>query len=32
MNNTLVAIVIGALTIYIGYRYYARRIDREASL
>src|ERR687886_1429456 len=29
MNNTLVAIVIGALTIFVGYRYYARRIDRE---
>src|SRR5918912_105977 len=29
MNNTLVAIIIGALTIFVGYRYYARRIDRE---
>src|SRR5438445_13350729 len=29
MNNTLVAIIIGALTIYVGYNFYARRIDRE---
>src|SRR5438067_717699 len=29
MNNTLVAIVIGAITIYLGYNFYARRIDRE---
>src|SRR2546425_6427071 len=29
MNNTLVAIIIGALTIYVGYTSYARRIDRE---
>ncbi len=29
MGNTLVAIIIGALTIYIGYNFYARRIDRE---
>jgi carbon starvation protein len=29
MNNTLVAIVIGAITIFVGYRYYAKRIDRE---
>jgi carbon starvation protein len=29
MNNTLVAIIIGALTIYLGYNFYARRIDRE---
>jgi carbon starvation protein len=29
MNNTLVAIIIGALTIFLGYRYYARRIDRD---
>src|SRR5207253_11300856 len=29
MNTTLVAIIIGALTIYVGYNFYARRIDRE---
>jgi len=29
LGNTLVAIIIGALTIYIGYNFYARRIDRE---
>src|SRR5438105_7378903 len=29
MGNTLVAIVIGAITIYVGYNFYARRIDRD---
>jgi len=29
VDNTLVAIVIGAITIYCGYNFYARRIDRE---
>lgn len=29
MDNTLVAIVVGAIAIYVGYRFYARRIDRE---
>src|SRR3982075_4692381 len=29
MDNTLVAIVIGAITIFLGYNYYARRIDRD---
>lgn len=29
MDNTLVAIIIGALTIFIGYTFYARRIDRD---
>ena len=29
MDNTLVAIVIGAITIYVGYNFYARRIDRK---
>jgi carbon starvation protein len=29
LDNTLVAIIIGALTVYIGYNFYARRIDRE---
>ncbi len=28
MGNTLVAIIIGVLAIYLGYRFYARRIDR----
>jgi carbon starvation protein len=29
VDNTLVAIVIGAITIYCGYNFYARRIDRD---
>jgi carbon starvation protein len=29
MANTLVAIIIGAIAIYVGYNFYARRIDRE---
>ncbi len=29
MDNTLVAIIIGILTIYLGFNFYARRIDRE---
>jgi carbon starvation protein len=29
VGNTLVAIVIGAIAIYVGYTFYARRIDRE---
>src|SRR5919199_1953466 len=29
MNNTLVLIVIGAVAIYVGYNFYARRIDRD---
>src|SRR5262245_34187976 len=29
MANTLVAIIIGAITIYLGYNFYARRIDRD---
>src|SRR5215831_5848586 len=29
MNNTLMAIVLGAIAIFVGYRFYARRIDRE---
>ncbi len=29
MGNTLVAIIIGALVIYVGYTFYARRIDRQ---
>ncbi len=29
MNNTLVAIIIGIVAIFIGYRFYARRIDRD---
>src|SRR5258708_12497902 len=29
MANTLVLIVIGAITIYVGYSFYARRIDRD---
>lgn len=29
MGNTLVAIIIGAIAIYVGYNFYARRIDRE---
>ena len=29
MNNTLVAIIIGIITIFVGYNFYARRIDRE---
>ncbi len=29
MGNTLLAIVIGALAIFIGYHFYARRIDRD---
>ncbi|HYY88441.1 MAG TPA: carbon starvation CstA family protein [Chloroflexota bacterium] len=28
MNNTLFAIVLGAIAIYVGYTFYARRIDR----
>src|SRR3989304_3772581 len=27
--NTLVAVIIGALTVYLAYRLYARRIDRQ---
>ncbi|MBI2938873.1 MAG: hypothetical protein HYY04_00410 [Chloroflexi bacterium] len=27
--NTLFAVIIGVLTFYVGYRYYARRIDRD---
>ncbi len=29
MSNTLVAIIIGAIAIFVGYNFYARRIDRE---
>ena len=29
MNNTLVAIIIGIVAIFIGYNVYARRIDRN---
>jgi len=29
VNNTLVAIIIGIVAIFIGYRFYARRIDRD---
>src|SRR5438093_7781894 len=29
MNNTLVAIILGAIAIFVGYRYYAMRIDRD---
>jgi carbon starvation protein len=29
MDNTLVAIIIGAVAIYTGYNFYARRIDRD---
>ncbi len=29
MDNTLVAIVIGAIAIYVGYNFYAKRIDRD---
>jgi carbon starvation protein len=29
MGNTLTAIIIGAVAIYVGYNFYARRIDRE---
>ena len=29
MNNTLVAIIIGIVAIFIGYNFYARRIDRD---
>jgi carbon starvation protein len=29
MGNTLVAIIIGIVAIYVGYNFYARRIDRE---
>ncbi|MDE3074389.1 MAG: carbon starvation protein A, partial [Chloroflexota bacterium] len=29
MGNTLVAIIIGVLAVYIGYNFYARRIDRN---
>ncbi|HLQ31263.1 MAG TPA: carbon starvation CstA family protein, partial [Chloroflexota bacterium] len=29
MGNTLVAIIIGILAIYVGYNFYARRIDRN---
>src|SRR5215471_1991596 len=29
MGNTFVAIIIGAVAIYAGYNFYARRIDRE---
>jgi carbon starvation protein len=29
VNNTLVAMVIGAIAIYVGYNFYARRIDRD---
>src|ERR671936_1025409 len=28
MNNTLVAIIIGVVAVYVGYNFYARRIDR----
>jgi carbon starvation protein len=28
MNNTLVAIIIGIIAVYVGYNFYARRIDR----
>jgi carbon starvation protein len=28
MNNTLVAIIIGIVAVYVGYNFYARRIDR----
>lgn len=27
--NTLIAVIIGALTVYVGYNHYAKRIDRE---
>src|SRR5262249_51781001 len=29
MDNTLAAIIIGAIAIYVGYNFYARRIDRD---
>ncbi len=29
MGNTLVAIIIGIIAIYVGYNFYARRVDRE---
>ena len=29
MGNTLVAIIIGVIAIFVGYNFYARRIDRE---
>jgi carbon starvation protein len=29
MNNTLFAIIVGAIAIYVGYTFYARRIDRD---
>jgi carbon starvation protein len=29
VGNTLVAIIIGALTVFVGYTFYARRIDRH---
>ncbi len=29
MGNTLIAIIIGVLAVFIGYNFYARRIDRE---
>jgi carbon starvation protein len=29
VGNTLVAIIIGIITIYVGYNFYARRVDKE---